>query len=152
MRSARRIAPALIAVGLGLATLLAAGCSSTAQSNLTVSGAWARAVAVTGQPSAAYMVISNGSGQPDALLSVSSPGASMVEVHETTTDGTGMTAMHPVDRVAIPGEGEVTLQPGGTHLMLMGLTKPLEVGSTIELDLMFQHAGRMVVMAEVRDG
>lgn len=152
MRSAHRLALGVLAAALTLSMVLVAGCSSAAPSKVTVSGAWARPAAVANQPTAAYMVISNGSGQPDALLSASSPDATMVQLHETTTDGTGMTAMHPVDRVPIPGEGEVTLQPGGTHVMIMGLSKPLPAGATIELDLVFEHAGRVTVTAEVRDG
>jgi hypothetical protein len=46
----------------------------------------------------------------------------------------------------------VTLQPGGHHLMIMGLSRPLTAGGTLELDLVFEKAGKVAVMAEVRDG
>jgi hypothetical protein len=76
----------------------------------------------------------------------------MVELHETSTDASGMTGMHPVARIEVPAGGEVKLQPGGFHLMLMSLTKPLAVGDKVEIDLVFEHAGRIVVQAEVRSG
>jgi len=151
MRSVPRIAPRVAGVGLVLALVVVAGCSA-ATPKLSVSGAWVRSVAVAGEPTAAYLVISNGSGQPDSLLSASSPDAVTVQLHETTTDSTGMTGMQHIDKLAIPAEGEVTLQPGGHHLMIMGLSRALTAGGTFELDLVFEKAGKVVVMAEVRDG
>ena len=151
MRSIPRSARGATAVALVAVALVVAGCS-TATPKVTVSGAWVRSAAVAGQPTAAYLVISNGSGQPDALVSASSPDAATVQIHETTTDTSGMTGMHQIDRLAIPGEGEVTLQPGGHHLMIMGLSRALTAGGTLELDLVFEHAGKVVVKAEVRDG
>ncbi|MGZ6313288.1 MAG: copper chaperone PCu(A)C, partial [Candidatus Limnocylindrales bacterium] len=79
--------------------LLAAGCSGGA---VTVSEAWARPAAGLDQPDAAYLVISNRSGQADALLSVSSPDASSVEMHESGMDSSGMMAMRPVARIEVP--------------------------------------------------
>ena len=46
----------------------------------------------------------------------------------------------------------VSLQLEGMHLMLTGLTGPLRVGDHVELDVTFQHAGTVVVEAEVRQG
>jgi copper(I)-binding protein len=103
-------------------------------------------------PGAGYMTIASSSGQADALISASSPAAGSVEIHETTTDGSGMMGMHPVDRIEVPAGGTVTLEPGGYHLMLMGLTQTLEVGSTVELDLVFERAGKVVVQADVKQG
>jgi periplasmic copper chaperone A len=140
------------AAALVVVAILAAGCSSAAAPKVTVSDAWVRSAAVAGQPTAAYLVISNGSGQPDALVGASSPDASMVQIHETTTDTSGMTGMHQIDQLPIPGEGEVTLKPGGHHLMIMGLSRALTAGGKLQLDLVFEKAGKVVVMAEVRDG
>jgi periplasmic copper chaperone A len=151
MRSIPRSGPVAAGASLLLAALVVAGCS-TAAPKLTVSGAWVRSVAAADQPTAAYLVISNGSGQPDALMGASSPDAATVQLHETTTDSSGMTGMQHVDKLAIPAEGEVTLMPGGHHLMIMGLSRPLTAGGTLELDLVFEKAGKVAVMAEVRDG
>ncbi len=129
-----------------------AACSSGAATAPTISDAWVRPPAGMDKPAAAYMVITNSSGQADALLSVSTPAASSVEIHETSTDASGMTGMHPIARLEVPAGGTVTLAPGGFHLMIMGLTKPLEVGGKLELDLVFERAGKVVVQAEVRQG
>ena len=137
-------------LALAIALLLAACSGSSA--GPTVTGAWMRLPAGPNQPSAAYLVITNAGTQPDALLGASSPSAASVEIHDTTTDMNGMTGMAPMSRVDVPAGGTVTFGPGGLHLMVMGITGTIAVGQTIELDLMFEHAGRVVVRADVRRG
>ena len=100
--------------------------------------------------SAAYFSVANRAGAQDALLSVTSPAASIAQVHQTVVDGSGTAAMRPVDRVELPAGETVEFKPGSYHVMLMGLSKDLPAGSTVELDLVFEHAGRVVVSADVR--
>jgi hypothetical protein len=136
-----------------LAAVLLSACSSGGSTSApTISGAWVRPPMGADSPAAGYLTIVNSSDQPDALVSVSSPAAGSVEIHETTTDTSGMMGMQPVDRVEVPAGGTVRLEPGGFHLMMMALTQPLEVGSTVELDLMFERAGKVVVRADVKQG
>ena len=145
-----RAAPVLLS--LIVAAALAACSSGGTAAAPTVTDTWARPAMGMDQPAAAYMVITNSTGQADALLSASTPAASSVEIHQTTTDASGMTAMQPIARLDVPAGATVKLEPGGTHLMIMGLTKPLAVGDKLELDLVFEHAGKVVVEAEVRQG
>ena len=97
-----------------------------------------------------YLVISNPGSSPDTLLSASSPSATSVGLHQTSQDATGMMAMHGMDGIEVPAGGGVTLAPGGTHLMLMGLTRDLTPGSSLDLDLVFKSAGAVRVKAEIR--
>jgi len=143
--------PGAIAAGLVLALLLTA-CSTSATGAPAVSDAWVRPSASMGGAVAAYFTITNATGKDDALLSVSSPIAKTVELHETSTDASGMTGMQPIDRVAVASGATVKLAPGGMHVMLMDLTQALPTGGTVELDLVFEHAGKVVVQAEVRQG
>ena len=129
--------------------IVLAGCSGSATGGLTISGAWARP-GVAGGVSAAYLVIIGGPSA-DALLSASSPGAATVELHETSTDGSGMTGMHPLASLAVPAGATVTLKPGSYHLMIMGLRQTVAVGDTLQLDLVFERAGKVVVKAEVKE-
>lgn len=117
---------------------------------MTVSGAWARTSTGMAMAGAAYLTITNGTNQADALLKVSTPAAATPELHETRAGASGMMAMQPVDRINIPAGGTVTLEPGGFHIMLVGLTGELKAGSTIELTLTFEKAGEVKVTAEVR--
>ena len=57
--------------------------------------------------------------------------------------------MQDMDALALQPGRAVTLQPRGMHVMLMGLKHPLAAGGTVELDLTFEHAGRVVVQAPV---
>jgi hypothetical protein len=127
-----------------------AACSGSPGSSAvpTISNAWARPGAA-GAQSAAYMTIT-GAGQDDALISVASAAAATVELHESTTDAEGMMGMHPIERLDVPGNGAVTLEPGGFHVMLMGLSAELAVGDTLALELVFEKAGTVAVEAEIR--
>jgi len=143
--------PGVIAAGLVLALLLAS-CSSSTAAAPTVTDAWVRPSTGMQGAVAAYFTITNSTGRDDALLSASSPIAKTVELHETSTDASGMTGMQPIDRVAVASGATVTLAPGGMHVMLMDLTQALPTGGTVELDLVFEHGGKVVVQAEVRQG
>lgn len=149
MTTRRILALLSVILALGLAAC-ASSAAPSSSGTMTVTNAWARASASMGMAGAAYMTITNGTGQADALVSVSTPAAANPEIHQTTEDASGMMGMHPVDRINIPAGGTVTLEPGGFHIMLINLTGELKVGSTIELTLTFEKAGQVKVMAEVR--
>jgi periplasmic copper chaperone A len=115
---------------------------------MVVTGAWARATMDTSRPSAAYMLITNGTATDDALVGVSSP-AGNAETHETTVGDSGMMGMQHVDRIPLPAGATVALKPGGYHIMIMELAAPLTEGSSIELTLSFEKAAPMTIVAEV---
>jgi copper(I)-binding protein len=140
----------LVLVGAtAIVAALLGGCSSGG--GPTVADPWVRLPAAADQ-TAAYMTITNPGSSPDALLSASSPAAKSVELHQSTTDASGMTSMTPVERLEIPAGGTVELKPGGYHLMMMGLTSQLAVGSKVDLELVFEKAGKVTVTAEVKQG
>ncbi len=135
---------------LVVASIAVVGCSlASSPAAPTVNDAWARPAPAGGQ-SAAYFTITNPATTSDALVSATSPGAGMVDVHETSVDGAGMSAMQPVAKVVIPAGQSVVFKPGSYHLMLMDVTAELTPGGTIELDLVFEHAGKVVVRAAIR--
>jgi copper(I)-binding protein len=110
----------------------------------TVTGAWVRPPLGPDRPAGGYLTITGAPGSADALVSAS------VEIHETTADASGMAAMHPIQRLDIPAGGTVRLEPGGHHLMLMGVSEPLVVGETVEITLTFETAGEVTVQAQIR--
>jgi copper(I)-binding protein len=59
--------------------------------------------------------------------------------------------MLPVEEIVVPAHGEAALEPGGLHVMLMGLKGPLEEGQSFALTLEFEHAGTVEVMATIED-
>lgn len=70
----------------------------------------------------------------------------------TAMGGGDSMTMRPVEAVELPAGKAVALEPGGYHIMLLDLVKPLEVGETFEVTLSFQIAGDRTVTAEVREG
>ncbi len=142
---------AIISVVLMLAAAMAAcgGSSGGTTGGITVSGAWVRPPVVANQPGAAYLVIQN-NGAADKLVSVTSDVAQTIELHQSMESG-GMMQMSPLPNIEVPANGKVELQPGGFHMMLMGLTRPLTVGDKVQLTLNFEKAGKIPVTAEVKD-
>ncbi len=99
---------------------------------------WARATAPQQKVGGAYVTLT--SPADDRLLGASSPVAGRVEVHEMTMDGGVMRMREQKDGLALPAGKPVALAPGGYHIMLMDLQKPLVAGQVIAVQLRFQHA------------
>ena len=136
-----------------VASLVVAGCTTAASAppaELAVADAWVRPPMAADRPAAGYMTMTNPGPEADALVGVTTDVAEMVEIHRTTTMS-GMSGMEPVEAIHVPAGGTVTLEPGGFHLMLMGVDE-LTPGDTVELELTFEQAGKLVVTAEVRNG
>lgn len=127
---------------LGLAASAAA--HEYMQGDLHIVKPWSRPLPAVSTNGAAYMTLVNNGDTPDRLVSVSTPAAMKAELHTHTMEG-GVMKMRRVETVEIvPGERSV-LQPGGLHVMLMGLTEPLVEGNSFPLTLEFEHAGSAVV-------
>jgi hypothetical protein len=64
--------------------------------------------------------------------------------------GRGRHDGHSVAEVPIPAGGDAVLEPGGYHVMLVGLVAPLEVGQAIEVELEFRTAAPQTVTVPVQ--
>lgn len=103
-----------------------------------------------GGTGAAYMVIRNAGAEGDRLVAGETNVAEVVEFHEVAEEE-GVMAMRPLaEGVEVPAGGEVALEPGGYHVMLVGLTEDLTNGLTFDLTLEFQTAGEVTVPVSVR--
>lgn len=118
-----------------------------------VEDAWARTSPMMATNGAAYMRITSPIDDRLVAASVSADVAMTAEVHETSMsdDGSGEMVMQEVDGIDLPAGEEVVLEPGGYHVMLMGLAEPLEVGGEIEITLELESGATVTVVAEVRD-
>jgi len=101
-------------------------------------------------PNAAMYFTASGGGRADRLIGASTDAADSVEMHETTTSGTGTIGMQEVDFLELPADGALVLEPGGYHLMLVG-ADAVEVGEEIEVTLTWEVAGAMSLDVEVVD-
>jgi copper(I)-binding protein len=98
---------------------------------------------------AVFMSISNAGTEPDRIVGVSSSAAGAVELHEMA-DEDGMMVMRPVEgSLEVPAGGSVELEPGGYHVMLIGLAEDLLPGDTVELTVAFERGGAVDLDAEV---
>ncbi len=140
----------LAATALTLGAILASTPGVLA-SDVLVKGAFARASALTtAKAGSVYMTLSNQAAAPDKLLQITTGSAASAEVHESI-EKDGVATMRPVANLEIPAGGSVDLKPGGYHIMLTGLKAPLKKGEMIMLQLKFEHAGMVDVMAHVGD-
>jgi len=114
--------------------------------DIVVEQPWARATPV--KVGGAYVTLRNNGAVPDRLVKVTSPVAEKAEIHETKIDG-GMAMMRAVDGIVLKPRGSVQLKPGGLHIMLMGLARPLKEGERIKLAFTFERAGTIEVEARV---
>jgi copper(I)-binding protein len=137
------------AIALTLGAILASAPGVLANDVMVIS-AFARASATpSATTAAAYLTLTNHGGQVDRLTAVTTEAADMAHIHSTTTVD-GVTSMGSMGVLEIGPGQTVSMQPGGTHIMLMGLKAPLKKGSTLTLVLTFEKAGQ--VMAEVPVG
>ena len=136
----------VLLTGLALASSVAA--AQTPSPAITVEEPWMRA-ALQGGTGGAFLTLRNAGAQPDRLVGASSPAARAVEIHATTRQGDIM-RMQPVQAVEIPAGGSVALQPGGLHIMLVGLGKAAQPGTSLPLTLVFEQAGPVAVQVPVR--
>lgn len=118
---------------------------------IAVSGAWARAAAAPGGASAAYLTITIDAGR-DRLISAESDASARVELHTHEVDSAGVARMREIPAIPVAADAPAELKPRGLHVMLMGLQKPLAVGDSIDLTLVFETAGRLSLTVPVRTG
>lgn len=111
-----------------------------AAEHVRIRQAWARPT-VPGQPvGAAYFEIAT---ERDAnLVDLRSDAADLVQIHTMTHDG-GVMRMRQVAQLKLIAHQPVRLTPGGLHVMLLDLKKPLRAGESIALELtLVDSAGR----------
>lgn len=116
---------------------------------LHVSSAWSRELPPTAPVGAAFMTIDNPSEHADRLISADSPIAAVTELHAHIHQGDVM-RMVKVDAIDVPANAQLTLEPGGYHIMLIDLKKPLLAGQQLPLTLQFEHAGPMDITVEIK--
>ena len=130
---------------------LLVGCAGPPRKpHVEVNGAWAPVSAPSARVGVLYAVLT--SDRDDSLVSVRVPPsvADHAELHETFTEPSGAMGMHMIAGVALPAHQPIAFKPGGLHVMLIGLTKQLAAGDTIDASFAFRNADPLVVRVGVR--
>jgi copper(I)-binding protein len=106
---------------------------------------WSRATPKGTSVGAGYLVIENRGATADRLISVSSTVSERAEIHEmAVTDGV-MRMRPPARGVEIAPGMTAKIEPGGLHIMFLGLKRPLEKGERFKATLVFEKAGPIEV-------
>jgi copper(I)-binding protein len=123
--------------------------AADAANSIQVSDPSVRAVPSGQNQTGAYLTLHNTDKQNHALVKATSPMAQTTELH-TVVDKGGMKMMRPVPMMDIPAGGATKLQPGGLHIMLIGLKQPLREGANVPITLGFEDGSSKEVLAPVR--
>lgn len=126
-----------------------AGHPQAVLGDLKVEHPWARATTSQAKAAAVFLEVFNDGVTADRLVGGNTPVAEKVEIHNHIMDD-GVARMRKVDGgLALPPVESVKLAPGGLHLMLVGLKRPLSDGETFPLTLTFEKAGTLAVTVMV---
>jgi copper(I)-binding protein len=130
------LSKSLVTLTLGLVALgLVGGAGiAVAAPTLAVRDGYVREMPPGQTVSAAFMILQNDTAKTIAIVAASSDAADKTELHNHRHTAGGM-RMEKVVRLEIPAKSAQTLQPGGYHLMLIGLKRPLRAGETVRLTL-----------------
>lgn len=106
---------------------------------------WARATPGAAPIGAAFVTLVNEGPADDRLVGAETPVAERVEIHRHVEDG-GVMRMRAVEGgLDLPAGGTAVFAPGALHLMLVGLTRPLQEGEQVPMTLTFEQAGTIEV-------
>jgi copper(I)-binding protein len=143
-RSTIKNMAALVAVGLALAASSGvAHAKDTKVGNLVIEAPWSRATPGRSKIGVGYLAIVNIGNKTDMLKAASSPIAERVEVHATSMRNGVMRMRRVENGVEIKAQEVTEFKPGGLHLMLIGLKKPIVKDETFPVQLVFAKAGKV---------
>ncbi|KIS25812.1 hypothetical protein TV39_19195 [Arthrobacter sp. SPG23] len=128
----------------------AATAPAKAAAALAVSQPWVKAAAsgMTG----GFGVLKNTSDADITVTGASTAAARTVELHETAMGADGAMRMQAKQGgFVIPARGELKLEPGANHLMLMGLTAPVTAGADVTFTLELAGGGSFDFTAVAKD-
>ncbi len=135
----------MVAATLAVSLIVPAHAGESTTGSVKISAAWARATPNGATVGAGYMTITNSSSTPDRLVSGASDVSSRFEIHEMSMDN-GVMRMRPMAQgLAIKPGDTVALEPGGNHIMFVGLKQPLMQGDHVKATLTFEKAGNVEV-------
>lgn len=117
---------------------------------VTIDDAWVKS-ADEGM-SAAFGTLVNSGDDDVTVVSVTSDASSMLELHETVENEAGEMVMREIEGgFVIPAGGELALEPGANHIMLMDLSSPLKAGDEATFTLTFSDHSTYEFTAPVKD-
>ena len=133
---------------LCLAAAWLAVAAAPAASDVSVHDAWIAEVPPGAMAAAAFLVLANDGDEAANVVGATSPACERIEFHRSEMED-GVAHMRQLDSLAVPAGGRLTLEPGGTHLMLIG-PSALAIGDRVAVTLELADGETLAVEAEVR--
>ena len=137
-----RIPAAIVLLLLSFLSTFKAGAA------VDVEAPWVREAPPASTVLAAYMVLKNTADTPRTITRIDSPDFRDAQIHRTVVED-GVAKMLPVKQLTVPASGNVTLEPGGLHLMLFDPQRPLRDGDSIILIIHASDGDSVTVHAPV---
>lgn len=142
------------AVAVGAAGLIAAAVPRSLGSSsgtpitagITVTNAYVRAPVPPTRIAAAYFTVYNTTAQPDKIVSVETGAGAVAVLHTIQPDGT---MVADPNGVVVPAHGTLVLSTGKGHVMIEKLFGQLKAGQSVDIEVDFQQAGPINVVAPV---
>ncbi len=137
-----------------LATLLISAVASpaalaAAADAVTVVDPYVRQVPPGARATAAFMVLRNTGDKDVKLVKATNTASNITELHTHINEG-GVMKMRPVPAIQIKAGGETVLEPGGLHVMLIDMKKPMKEGDKVALTLGFDDGSTKEIEVPVR--
>ena len=130
--------------------ILLSACGNAETGDIEIHDPWARPTA-QGQNAAVYFQIHNHSKTADELIGVSTNVTDVAEIHESKMENDVM-QMNMVSSIPLSADEEVNFEPGGYHVMLVGINQEFKAGDHIGVILHFKTHEDIVVNVSVGDG
>jgi protein SCO1/2 len=111
---------------------------------VAVMNAWVRETDADATVNAGYMTLVNVGSEDIRLTSIQSDSFDAVEVHEMAMVD-GLMEMREITNLVIPAQSQVTLAPGGMHLMLKGPRRHFESGQRLDMVLSFESGAEQII-------
>ncbi len=130
---------------------LAAASGMAHAGSIDIQGGWVRATPNGARTGAAYLTIDNQGGAEDRLTGGTTTAASTMQIHEMKVENGVMSMREVTGGLALPAHAKTELKPGGYHIMLIGLAKPIAAGDDVVLTLHFAKAGDVTMQLPAKD-
>ena len=127
---------------------MAVGASEYTAGPITILQPHARATVGAQPTGAGYMTLQNRGGADRLVAAAAATVSSTVELHSMTMDA-GMMRMRRLESIELPARATVALEPGGLHMMFVGLKAPLKAGGSFPLTLRFEKAGEAKIQVRI---
>lgn len=123
--------------------------ASLSQAELNVAEGYVRGLPPGSTVTAAFMRLVNDSEQPVEIISSRTDSAELAEIHRHRHRD-GMMSMEKVAAITIAAGEEFVFAPGGYHLMLINLYRPLREGDNVSIALERADGAIMNIVLPVR--